>query len=856
MRWPLVIAAVLRDLLAIASPAGLPSGTGAAIPAETSPPFTYCIWYLPDPDKSSFLADLKKSPPDLFHLGYHIPFKGALGPTYGHDLYTNDILPPDRIAEEVERIRSIMQKMRDAGVGMLIPYVYSMAFFGNADERTGFFRFYDQWDAYREFGLGPKPVADPSLWSQQRGPEPLGGGPPNVFHYNPCVNQPPWREYMDLVVRQLAGVGYDGMFADVNTQYCYCPHCQELFDVYLLRKYGRAGLREVFGTDDFRRLNLSTIYPDFEAAILPGFRQYLEKSVAKDELTRFLGTASADGLKLDEDWRLLRCYMQGSLGEYPPRDNIRAYLRTRFGAERAEAVLERRRDEFVQTVLRWYFRQYLESTDLKGVLQDRFGSSDIMRRCCGSPRDLLLWVETQRFWCDSMAGLLARIKQVGSDVVAEQGRRQGFYTVANLGSMATVDGLNKRRVDGIDLVRWARAADLQMFEEMQQPGSLDSGVILSNVFAFRWAAAAGTHAGTLLYMAVDDRAADLAEAEVAAGGGGAFIQPALAAPESRRRWKKFFAEHGDLWDGGTSWARIGVLFWNDQVFFEYPEHLQMVRRLVSIFSETQTPFDLITQEGVGTLSRYDVVVAPCLQYLDDSEMAQVLGYAEGGGRLVIIEPFGTADSYARPRGSTPLTVGRDAATSTPVDYGKGRILRLPPAAVPERRSEFWRLMEERANDFPRAREVLNEARQDELARGVDLGPEFVRRIEELLGAPLRWCPPQTPAGVYIHAYRLSSRADRPERIAVHVVNYDVSILPTKRAASKPGAWSPTRAGRPQEVRSLQITVPLPKARRVAGVETWTPTERPGQTEWSQGNDGLRLTLDRLSIYKVLSIRLE
>ena len=265
---------------------GPPAVRGFAVPANTSTPYTYCIWYLSDPNQEAFLDELKASPPDLFHLGYQIPFKGALGPTYGHDLFSNEILPPDRIPREVARIERVIKNMRAAGVQRLIPYVFTMAFFGNPERRTGFFRFYDHWDDYRAFGLGPKPAADPTLWLQEPGPKPLGGGPADVLHYSPCINHPAWREYLDLVVRQLAAVGYDGMFFDVNTLECFCPHCREKFDDYLLAKYGRVGLREIFGASDHRLPNLSTIGRDFEDTVLGAFPKHLTGIWKRRDLTK------------------------------------------------------------------------------------------------------------------------------------------------------------------------------------------------------------------------------------------------------------------------------------------------------------------------------------------------------------------------------------------------------------------------------------------------------------------------------------------------------------------------------------------------------------------------------------------
>lgn len=852
---PFLLAILGWDLSALAvEPA--PAVNHYTVPGKTSVPFTYCIGYIGNPEEESFLKDLAKSPPDLYHLGYQIPFKGALGPTYGHELFTDQILSPTEIPREIERIDRVIAKMRATGTGRLIPYVYTMAFFGHPEKRTGFFRFYDHWDDYRDYGLGPKPEADPSLWSQVPGPRPLGGGPAEVLHYDPCVNHPGWSDYLDLVTRQLAARGYDGMFFDVNTQYCYCPRCQEKFDIYLFRKYGSGKLREAFGTSDHRELNLSTIYFDFEKYILSHYKTYLRDSARNERIKRVLSGDDPALLTLEEDWRLLRCFMQGSLGEYPPEGDLDQVLMERFQAARREDAAASQQNLFTQTVLRYYFREYLHSRELSEQLSARFGSSDIARRCLDLPRDRLLWVETQRFWCRSMADTLARLKRVGQAVLAKENHGGEFFTVANLGSMQTVDGLNKRRVDGIDLAYFAPMADMQMFEEMPQPGSLPSGVIISNIFAFRWAMGAGTKAGTLLYKTVDDTAADLSQAEAAAGGGGAFIQAGLSAPDSRARWKRFYDEHSRLWNKGSSYARVGLLFWSGQVFYEYPEHLAMVRRLVLSLSENQVPFDIITEEGLASALAYDLIIAPQLRYLDDLQINALLSYVDRGGRLAVIEPFGTEDSYARAREIHPLSnTGKTNPRTGILSHGRGTILRFQPGEVPARRSDAWRLMEERAGAFQLSSDFLNPARVQDVKDHVDLGAAFVARLEKSFQIRLRWCPPDTDAGVYIHPYRNTGPEPGREQLVIHAVNYRVPVRLSQAVQDTDDPiWQvSTQSGDPAPQKHVRVTVPLVDNPKILSVEPYSPTEEIQPVAWEKKGETLTLTIPEVKIYQAVVI---
>jgi hypothetical protein len=190
-------------------------------------------------------------------------------------------------------------------------------------------------------------------------------------------------------------------------------------------------------------------------------------------------------------------------------------------------------------------------------------------------------------------------------------------------------------------------------------------------------------------------------------------------------------------------------------------------------------------------------------------------------------------------------------------YGKGRVLCLQPEAVPRRQSDFWNLMEERGNNFIRARDFLDAARRADLANGVDPGPKFVERLENAFSIRLRWCPADTDPAVYVHAYRLPAKQDRPERIVVHAVNYHMPILPKDAQQKDLGGdiSPPTKSGDPVVAHNLRIAVPLPLNAAVDRVEAVSPAEAVGQVRCSTENARAVLEIDALRIYQALVINL-
>jgi hypothetical protein len=64
-----------------------------------------------------------------------------------------------------------------------------------------------------------------------------------------------------------------------------------------------------------------------------------------------------------------------------------------------------------------------------------------------------------------------------------------------------------------------------------------------------------------------------------------------------------------------------------------------------------------------------------------------LDYARQGGRLLVVEPFGTEDEWARSQTAAPLAQVKAAGDDfTCAPFGKGKVLRLKAEAVSARRS--------------------------------------------------------------------------------------------------------------------------------------------------------------------------
>lgn len=256
---------------------GVLTAPARATREPTVPPVYYLIDYgqghLDSPEYVEWIAEL---PPDLLHFGKDVPMTHIYGPiaavggeNQAHGRNREDIrrLTPAEVHERIAAIQRMTDALHEAGVRLVMPYTASITFAGNPDTREGFFDFYDHWEEYAEFGLGPKPGDDPTQWLAYRadgsrhtfGREEKPDYYAGLDRYVAAITHPDWRAWLVHVHRLIAEAGYDGAFPD-NTSPVndYSDHAQAAFREYLREKFSPAQLRELFGATNVNEITLPT----------------------------------------------------------------------------------------------------------------------------------------------------------------------------------------------------------------------------------------------------------------------------------------------------------------------------------------------------------------------------------------------------------------------------------------------------------------------------------------------------------------------------------------------------------------------------------------------------------------------
>jgi len=634
-----------REVLQL--PLSLALADAAAPRAGTVAPLTYVIEYGYDyVNNPAFLRKVAEAPPQWLHVGHDVPFKSGSGPRLAPEPFKGKftdryaLLPPAGVRQYFDELRQFVAALHRAGARTIIPYICNQTMGGDPERRAGFWQFYDRWEDYRDFGLPPRPEEDPLQWLQRDPQGNISFNYPRAhptfapgFRWAPCPNNPHWSRYLEFVAGRIAECGYDGVFVDNNILHCYCRWCRREFVRYLGSRYSTQALRRAFGTGDAEAVEMSWLADRVSwARVRPEFSEFLLSRSAYELLERF-GVNRLDSVQ--EINYLGNGYLKRPAGN---------------------------------------FITYLESWYPPAERRSRFGAEDLRRVGLETPERRLAWCETQRFWAWSIAENLLRLQRAGEEV------RKPFLVVPNWGAMRTVLNVDGRRQDAKNVEEWSRACLYMMFEEDGMPGRLAPGVYHDFLSQYKYGLATGVHPVVLPYGKQTEANLELAHAEAAASGGGAFVQGGYRFPEVRRRWRAFFEQHPHLFEGFETHAEVALAYFFDQVHFENPTHLLHLHQLKRALDAGHILFDHLTEKGIeqGRLARYRVVLLPQTSCISDAVAGALGTWVRGGGRLVLTGELPAFDETAKPR-SRPVfgsALGRARGVKA-VPLGRGRLAWAP-----------------------------------------------------------------------------------------------------------------------------------------------------------------------------------
>lgn len=760
-------------------------------------PITYVIDYAKDhlDDVDSYVARVSNAPPDLLHVAHDTPFPNTWGAMEQRGNRTV-LISPAGIRRRIAKIAEFTDKLHEAGVRTIIPYICNQTIAGDPAKRRGVWKFYDHWDDYAEFGFGPKPP-DPVEWlareeygaphynyeKRHKAFVPLG-----EQRYAPCPNNPHYRKYQKGIVENIAKVGYDGVFVDNCVLNCYCMHCQSKFQEYVQNHYQARDQKEFFGFEDPSDIRLATKGSRMHwVKTQPTFKAFLRENFPAEMLLEWLGTPDPYKALVEEGGN---GWLWGMGDRYLP------WMEARYSPQELEEMLG------------------TDDLSLWGIKDDR---------------DRALWAETKLFWAKSVADNLKFIKQVGESV------RPNFVILPNWGEMQLTDGNEFREEIGHDLREWRPHSDLQMFEESNEPGMISLGVYLDFVLELKFALANDVRAAILNHAGSDPCTVELCFAECLAGLG-TFIQHGPGMPEIRGKYKEFQNTQADLLEGWTPLFTVGLAYFYNQLHLENMAHMREVHKWTRYLSDQHVLFQYITEEDLSAKARLPcrVLILPELKYLSDEQVAGLDRFLSTGGICFSTGSLGVWDERARKRQGS---VTDKLSASFPDRYVHvGSLSDLIPddklsLDLARRFSRTtWRTLNVPGFQSFEAMKRLDE--EIGLQRYVE-GGRWMEETSSRLGYTPALMPARKPHGVRVNAYR------RGNDITLHLVNYNVDLT------AAPGSR------RLASIDGVDISVPVAEDFVPSTVRCLEPAVAEVNLDWSKEGAAVRSTLPHLDFYKLI-----
>ncbi len=181
----------------------------------------------------------------------------------------------------------------------------------------------------------------------------------------------------------------------------------------------------------------------------------------------------------------------------------------------------------------------------------------------------------------------------------------------------------------------------------------------------------------------------------------------------RKTYLDFWLKHKDLYTGMTGGERVAVLRSYPSMAYNIIETQVSVNMAEQALQQRQIPFDILFDEQLDQLDKYEVLVLASQESLSDATLTKIKSFVKNGGGIVASGPAGRFDQWRRLRKQSLIEeMLRDSdpkeKQKNPMafQYGKGRVIYLPELLAPEEEIKLgfesvW-MMPENANELESA----------------------------------------------------------------------------------------------------------------------------------------------------------
>jgi hypothetical protein len=158
-----------------------------------------------------------------------------------------------------------------------------------------------------------------------------------------------------------------------------------------------------------------------------------------------------------------------------------------------------------------------------------------------------------------------------------------------------------------------------MLEEGIGPGCVAPGAIHDYALQFKQCLAHGVIPALLPYLQTR-LPGELAYAEIAASGGGAFLEPRAGLLEVRKTYRDFFHTHGDLLERLRPWSQVALLYDTDEAHYEHDIHISDSMKVGRALLDAHIQFDVILKKDIISerLKECETVVFPNVSRLSEA----------------------------------------------------------------------------------------------------------------------------------------------------------------------------------------------------------------------------------------------